>query len=147
MKVVLLKDVKGSGKAGQIVEVSDGYARNYLFKNNLAQLADKIATQQAQQQKAADVYHTEQERLMAVELGKQISSKTISLAVKCGENGKVFGSITAKEIAEELGKQGIQIDKRKIELPNPIKNTGEYELVVKLHPKVQAKLNLHVDSI
>ena len=147
MKVVLQKDVKGSGKAGQIVEVSDGYARNYLFPNRLATIADKGATQNATQQKEATAFHKEQERLAAVELGKAINGQVLSLAVKCGENGKVFGSITSKEIAEELGKKGFVLDKRKIELESPIKNTGTYKVAVKLHPQVTATFVVNVQSM
>lgn len=147
MKVVLQKDVKGSGKAGQIVEVSDGYARNYLFPNHLATIADKGATQNATQQKESTAYHKEQERLAAVELGKAINGQVLSLAVKCGENGKVFGSITSKELAEELGKKGFVLDKRKIELENPIKNTGTYKVSVKLHPQVTATFVVNVQSM
>ena len=147
MKVVLQKDVKGSGKAGQIVEVSDGYARNYLFPNRLATIADKGATQNATQQKEATAFHKEQERLAAVELGKAINGQVLSLAVKCGENGKVFGSITSKELAEELGKKGFVLDKRKIELESPIKNTGTYKVAVKLHPQVTATFVVNVQSM
>jgi len=144
MKVVLLRDVKGSGKVGQIVEVSDGYARNYLFKNNLAMLADKSATQVANQQKQADEYHKEQERLKAVEQAKLIDGKTITIALKTGESGKVFGSVTTKEIAEELIKLSKEIDKRKIELKSPIKTIGNYTISIKLHPFVSAEFNLNV---
>lgn len=144
MKVVLLKDVKGSGKVGQIVEVSDGYARNYLFKNNLAMLADKSAKQVANQQKQADEYHKEQERLKAVEQAKLIEGKTITITLKTGESGKVFGSVTAKEIADELVKFSNDIDKRKIELKNPIKTIGNYTISIKLHPLVSAEFNVNV---
>lgn len=146
MKVVLQKDVKGTGKAGQIVEVSDGYARNYLLPNKLAVIADKVAIQKVEQQNQAAQYHKEQEYLAAVELGKQINGITLNMTVKCGENGKVFGSITSKELAEQLAKQGFAIDKRKIELPNPIKNTGSYKITVKLHPKVTSTFMLQVQS-
>lgn len=144
MKVVLLKDVKGSGKTGQIVEVSDGYARNYLFKNNLAKVADKSSTQIAKQQKDANDYHKEQERLQAVEQAKLIEGKTLTIKIKTGENGKVFGSVTTKEIADELVKLCKEIDKRKIDLKNPIKTVGVYDVQIKLHPLVSAKFNVNV---
>lgn len=144
MKVVLLKDVKGSGKMGQIVEVSDGYARNYLFKNNLAAIADKSAKQIANQQQQANEYHKEQERLKAVQQAKLIEGKTITVSIKTGENGKVFGSVTAKEIADELVKFSGEIDKRKIELKNPIKTIGTYPVSIKLHPLVSAQFNVNV---
>ena len=144
MKVVLLKDVKGSGKQGAIVEVSDGYARNYLFKNNLARVADKEATQIAVSQKQADEYHKEQQRLKAVEQAKLIEGKTITIAIKTGENGKVFGSVTAKEIADELEKFSKEIDRRKIDLKNPIKTIGVYPVSIKLHPLVSATFQVNV---
>ena len=146
MKVVLLKDVKGTGKTGEVKEVSDGYARNYLFKNNLARVADKIAISESIEQKQAHEYHKEQERLAAVNLAKQIESKQLVIKIKTGETGRTFGSITSKEIADELEKQHITIDKRKIEVKNPIKTTGIYTLLVKLHPLVSAKLHLEVIS-
>ena len=144
MKVVLLKDVKGSGKQGAIVEVSDGYARNYLFKNNLARVADKEATQIAVSQKQADEYHKEQQRLKAVDQAKLIEGKTITIAIKTGENGKVFGSVTAKEIADELEKFSKEIDRRKIDLKNPIKTIGVYPVSIKLHPLVSATFQVNV---
>lgn len=144
MKVVLQKDVKGTGRAGEIVEVSDGYARNYLFKNNLAKSADKGATQIAVQQKQSNEYHKEQERLRAVEQAKLIEGKTITITIKTGESGKVFGSVTAKEIAEELVKFLGDVDKRKIELKNPIKLIGLYPVTIKLHPLVIAQFNVNV---
>lgn len=146
MKVVLLKDVKGTGKAGEIKEVADGYARNYLFKNGLAKIADKTAIQITEQKKMAENYHKEQERLQAVEDKNKIEKIKLVLKVKCGANGKVFGSITSKEISAELEKQGIFVDKRKIELDAPIKNTGIYTIPAKLHPTVLAKINLEVVS-
>ena len=95
-------------------------------------------------QKDATAYHKEQERLAAVAKAKNIEGKTITLAVKCGDNGKVFGSITSKEIAEGFKQIGIEVDKRKIELANPIKTAGNYSLVIKLYQGVSAKFNLQV---
>lgn len=146
MKVILQKDVKGSGKKGDIVNVSDGYARNYLLKNNLAVVADSHGVLINKSQKDADAYHKEQERLKAVELGKQIQNKTITLKAKCGDNGKLFGAITSKEIAEAFKtNMNIVIDKHNIVLDGPIKTVGEKTLTVKLHPTVAVKFNLKVE--
>lgn len=146
MKVILQKDVKGTGKKGDICNVADGYAKNFLLKNGLAVVADNHASQINASQKQADAYHKEQERLRAVELGKEISGKTIYLKVKCGENGKLFGAITAKEIAEAFKtNMNIEIDKRKILLDGTIKTVGEQTLAVKLHPTVTVKFNLKID--
>ena len=145
MKVILQKDVKGSGKKGDIVNVADGYG-TYLLKNNLEKKADSVGCQINASQKAADAYHKEQERLRAVELGKQIENKTIVVKVKCGENGKLFGAITAKEIAEAFKtNMNIDMDKRKIVMDGAIKTVGEQTLTVKLHPTVAVKFNVRVE--
>ena len=145
MKVILQKDVKGSGKKGDIVNVADGYG-TYLLKNNLAKKADSVGCQINASQKEADAYHKEQERLRAVELGKQIENKTIVVKVECGENGKLFGAITAKEIAEAFKtNMNIDMDKRKIVMDGAIKTVGEQTLTVKLHPTVAVKFNVRVE--
>ena len=146
MKVILQKDVKGTGKKGDIVNVADGYAKNFLIKNGFAVVADSKGCQINASQKEADAYHKEQERLKAVELGKQIENKTVCCKVKCGDNGKLFGAITSKEVAESIKKDlGIDVDKRKIVLDGAIKTVGEQKVVVKLHPTVAVKFNLKVD--
>lgn len=145
MKVILLKDVKGTGKKGDIVNVSDGYAKNFLLKNGSATVADNKGCQINSSQKEADAYHKEQERLKAVELGKQIEGKVITLKVKCGENGKLFGAVTSKEVAEAFKtNMNIDIDKRKIVLDGAIKTVGEQKVTVKLHPTVSVKFTLNV---
>ena len=146
MKVILQKDVKGSGKKGDIVNVADGYAKNFLLKNGLAIVANNSASLNNASQKQADAYHKEQERLRCVELGKQIENKTIVVKAKCGDNGKLFGAITAKEIAEAFKtNMNIEIDKHKIVLDGAIKTVGEQKVLVKLHPTVAVKFNLKVE--
>ena len=145
MKVILQKDVKGSGKKGDIVNVADGYG-SYLLKNGMARKADNTGCQINASQKEADAYHKEQERLKAVELGKKIENNTIIVKVNCGDNGKLFGAITSKEIAEALNKSlGIDVDKRKIVLDGTIKAVGEQTLAVKLHPTVMVKFNVRIE--
>lgn len=144
MKVILNKDVKGTGKKGDVVEVSDGFAKNFLLKTGAAKIANASNLNVNSLQKDANAYHKEQERLAAVKKAETISGKVIYLAVKCGDNGKVFGSITSKEIADGFSKIGIEIDKRKIVLPNPIKVAGNYTLEAKLYPGVSAKFTLEV---
>jgi len=146
MKVILLKDVKGTGKKGDIAIVADGYGSNFLIKNNLAKLATNNAVNENFEQKNADAFHKEQERLQAVELAKKIEKINLSLEVKCGENGKIFGAITTKEIAECFEKQSIVVDKRKIMLKEPIKSLGNYKLEIKLHPLVSAKFNIEIKA-
>ena len=145
MKVILIQDVKGKGKKGDIVNVADGYAKNFLLKNNLAKLATAEALNENKGQKDALNFKKEQELLSAKELANKISKTSIKMFVKCGENGKIFGSITSKEIADTFAKQNIEVDKRKIILKEPIKNTGTYKLEIKLHPEVTVQFILEVD--
>lgn len=139
-----MQDVKGTGKKGDIVEVADGYGRNYLLKNKLARLADKGTVASAQQKKEADTYHEEQIRLKAVSDAKLIENKTFQIQVKMGEHGKIFGSVTTKEIENVLKEVVPSADRRKIEILNPIKVVGVYPVTIKLHPTVTAKFKVEV---
>lgn len=143
MKVVLLKDIKGKGKKGDIVNISDGYALNYLIPQGLAKAGTSSNLNEANQAKEAKAYHDEQNRLQAIELKKVIEEITLKLSVKCGANGKVFGSVTNKEIADALIKQKINVDKKKIEIET-IKTVGNFEGKVKLYPSVTAKLKVEI---
>ncbi len=144
MKVVLLKDVKGTGKKGDIKNVADGYANNYLLKNGLAKIADNSALAENATQKSAMAFHKQEEIKAAKELASKIEGKTILLTIKCGENGKMFGSVTSKEIAEELAKIGITLDKKKIDLKEPIKLVGVYKVTAKVYPEISAIFNVQV---
>jgi len=144
MKVVLLKDVKGTGKKGEIKEVSDGFAKNFLLKNGSAKLADTSALNENKFQKDAEKYHKHQEFLAAEALAKRIEGKSVTLKIKCGANGKTFGSITNKEISDELQKIGISLDKKKIDLKEPIKMSGSYTLVARVYPEITAKFVVNV---
>lgn len=144
MQVILQSDVKGTGKKGQIVNVSDGYARNFLLKRNLAKICNNESLSANTQQKEAQAYHKAVELAEAKELASKIKDVKITLTTKCGENGKIFGSITSKEIADKLNSEGINIDKKKIVLPSPIKNTGEYIITVKIYPEVSTTFKLEV---
>ena len=146
MKVILLADVKGSGNKGQVLEVNDGYARNFLIKRGLAQEADSTNLNSLKLKQEAEAFHREQERLAAVELKDRLANETVSVPVKCGENGKVFGSVTSKEISEKLSAQGIELDKKKIVLKEPIKQAGIYTLDVKLYPEITGKLTVRVEA-
>ena len=144
MKVIFLKDVKGSGKKGEIKEVSDGYANNFLIKQGLAKKVDATALSEHRIQKEATDYHKEQERLAAMEVKNQIDGKNIVLKIKCGDNGKTFGAITSKEIADALSGYGIKLDKKKIELSESIKLIGSYKITVKVYPGISASFTLEV---
>ncbi|MFP3324668.1 50S ribosomal protein L9 [Planococcus sp. SIMBA_160] len=145
MKVIFLKDVKNVGKKGDIKNVADGYANNFLLKNNLAVEADqaamsKLAGQQKKQEKEA-----EQELDEAKELKAKLEALTVELTAKSGEGGRLFGSITSKQIAKELEKtHGYKLDKRKMELDDAIRALGYTNVPVKLHYDVTATLRVHV---
>ena len=144
MKVVLIKDVKGKGKAGDIVNVNDGYAANYLIPNGLAVVGNAGNVNQAQSKKQADNYKQEQIKLQARENAKLINGKEVTIYVKIGDNGKLFGSVTSKEVADEISKLGVEVEKKKVELNENIKNVGKYNVKVKLHPEVSAKCVVNV---
>ena len=143
MKVVLLKDLKGKGKKGDVINISDGYALNFLIPQGIAKAGTSSNLNEAHQAKEAKVYHDEQNRLKAVDQKKIIEETNLTIQVKCGANGKVFGSVTNKEIAEELEKLNIILDKKKIET-EPIKSTGTYTIKVRLHPTVVANLVVNI---
>lgn len=144
MKVILLKDVVSQGKAGELLDVSDGYARNYLIKNKLAIEATQAKINEINQKKEAEERKRAKERAEWLEKAKIIDQTKITLKVKCGAGGKVFGSIQSANIADELKKQGIEVDRKKIVLPNPIKTAGEYEIEIRPYPEITAKLKLSV---
>ena len=145
MKVILLADVKALGKKGDVVDVSDGYARNMLFPKKLgveanAKTRNDLKLQNAHAEKVA------QEQLEAAKaLAAEIGEKTVHVSIKVGEGGKTFGSVSSKEIAEAAKAQlSLELDKKKIQLSNPIRNLGVTIVPVKLHPKVTAELKVHV---
>lgn len=145
MKVVLLKDLKGKGKKGDIIEASDGYALNFLIPQGIAKLGTTSNLNEANQAKVAKEYHNEQARQQAVLQKGKIEAISIEIKVKCGANGKVFGSVTNKEVADELNKLGIEVDRKKIEL-DTIKTIGMFESKIKLFPGITAKLKINVTN-
>ena len=147
MKVILKKDIKGVGKKDQIINANDGYARNFLFPKNLAVPADKGNMTNLQSKKSSEEHRKSLEKEAAIETKKKIEGILLKLPVKSGENGKVFGSITSKEIGENLEKQyEIKVDKKKIDLKEPIKNLGMFNIEIKLYDGVIAKLKVNVIS-
>ena len=146
MKVILLQDVKGLGKAGQVAKVSDGYARNLLIPKGLVKEATDGNLREMERQAAINEAKQETELREAKEKGEAINRLQIKIRTKGGEGGRLFGSITAKDIADELTKQhGIEIDKRKFSITSPIKHTGEHIVDIKLHAEVTAKLRVIVE--
>ncbi len=144
MKVVLLKDVKGSGKAGDIVEVSAGYAQNFLIKKGLAKVADAQAMTENKQQKDAQAFHRQEQLKANKELREKVDGIEVTLQVKGGANGKFFGSVTNKEIADKLSDLGFNIDKKKIVLASGIKTPGVYPVTIKISPEETAKIKVNI---
>ena len=147
MKVILLEDVRGSGKKGQVINASDGHARNFLLPRKLAIEATKenLAALEAQQKKSEHKLKQETEAAQAV--ATRLEESVLSLKAKVGENGKMFGSIGSKEIAEAIQKHyGMSMDRKKIVLADPVKALGTYTVQVKLHPAVSAKVRFEVVS-
>ncbi len=145
MKVVLLQDVKSQGKKDQIIEVSDGYARNFLFPKKLAAPADAKAVNDIKNRQSSENFRRETERAEAKVLADKISSLTVKLTADAGADGRFYGAVTSKDIAEGLKSQhGIEVDKRKILLASPIKSFGVYKTDIKLLSDVTAKLTVSV---
>lgn len=147
MKVILLQDVKSLGKKGEIVDVSDGYAKNFIFPKKLGIEANSKNMNDLKLQKANEEKLAAKLLEEAKEYAKLIESKQVVVKLKTGEGGKTFGSISSKEIAEAAGEQhGLEIDKKKIQLSEQIKNIGTYDVSIKLHPKVSANLKVKVEE-
>lgn len=145
MKVILLADVKGKGRKDQIIDVSDGYARNFLFPKKLAAEADAKAMADAKNKEEARLRKIELEKAAAREIADKLQGVIVKLVSKAGADGKIYGSITSSDIAQALKEQsGIELDRRKIELDRPIKAFGKYEIDVKLYSEITGKINVIV---
>lgn len=146
MKVLLLQDVKGQGKKGEIIDVNDGFARNFLIKKKLAVEATASVINETKQKAAAEAKRKQEEYDNAVELSKKLKGLAVNVSVRCGENGKLFGAVTAKEISEQLAATGYDIDKKKIALKDPIKAVGVYPVEIRLLAGVSTQINVHVKT-
>ncbi|MCR4786071.1 MAG: 50S ribosomal protein L9 [Lachnospiraceae bacterium] len=145
MKVILLEDVRSLGKKDDIVEVKEGYARNFLFTKNLGVPADSKNLNDVKLRKAHEAKVAAEKLAEAKELAAKVEAAKLTCKVKSGKDGKVFGSVSSKEIAAEMKKQnGIELDKKKLVLPDALKNLGTYKVNVKLHPDVTAVLTVDV---
>lgn len=141
MQVILKVDLKGTGKSGQLVSVADGYAKNYLLPRGLAVLADKKALGELQSKVDAAKHREELEKLNAEETAKRLEGRTVKVTARAGASGKLFGSVTSKEIASAIKEQfDVEIDKRKIHTAEDIKSFGGSEIEIKLYPGVAVKL-------
>lgn len=145
MKVILKADIKGVGKKDEVINASDGYARNYLFPRGLADEANNENMSKLKSRNESVAYKKETDRKNAQDLANKIEKITLKMVVKAGENGKIFGGVTSKEIAEALkSEHKIEIDKKKIILNETIKNIGNFTVEIKLYEGVIAKLKLNV---
>lgn len=147
MKVILTQDVKAQGKKGDVVNVSDGYARNFLFKNGLAIEANAANMNSLNNQKAAEKHRKDEEKAAATELAKQLNSTTVTISIKTGENGKLYGALSSQNIADALKGMGIELDKRKIVLASPIKTLGVHKVTVKPYAEITATLTVKVEGV
>ena len=144
MKVILKQDIKGIGKKDEIHEVSDGYARNYLFPRKLAVEASASNLNAIENAKSAQSHRKEVERQEAQELAKKMGDMVVEIAVRAGENGRLYGKVTNQEVADALkAKYGMDIDKRKITV-DAVKNVGETTALIKLYPEISAKIKLNI---
>ncbi len=145
MKVILLEDVKKLGKAGDVVEVSDGYARNYLIPRGLAEQADKGKIRALQEKARVEERRQEKEREEAMAIAESLKERAITVKVKTGEQGRLYGSITSMDIADAIEKEfGVSVDKKKVEISEPIKALGSYSVSVRLFPGIISNVKVNV---
>lgn len=146
MKIILLQDVKGQGKKGEVVEVNEGYARNFLIKKGLAEVATASKLNDITQKKASQDFHKAEEVKAMQALAAEVKGKTFTVKIKAGQGGKVFGSVTAQNISDALSAQGYDVDKKKIILTQPIKTVGVYDIDLKLTEGVSSKIKVSVEA-
>ncbi len=147
MKVILKADVKGQGKKGEIINVSDGYARNFLFKNGLAAEANAAAVNSARISAEAAEHRKAVEKAAAQELKAKLDKESIAVKIKVGENDKLFGALNTQNISDALAKKGYEVDKKKIVIAEPIKSLGRYTVTVKCYAEISAKLTVVVEGL
>jgi len=143
MQIYLLKDLPGKGKAGEIINVNDGYGKNFLIKNGIGRAVDNSIRAQVQAKQDSQAFHKSEEIAATRELCKKLENANIKLAVKAGENGKLFGSVTGQEIANELNKQGYKVDKKNLVF-EPIKGLGAYRIKVKFAHSLETQISVEV---
>lgn len=147
MKVILLADVKGLGKVNEVVEVSDGYAQNFLFKKKLARESSVSNLNDVKMKEGAKLEHERRELEAAREMGKKLDGKKFICKVKTGEGGKLYGAVTSIDVAQVMKKEGFDVDKRNISISNAIKNVGTFGVKVKLHNKVKVDIVVEVEAL
>lgn len=146
MKIILLQDVKGQGKKGDVVDVNEGYARNFLIKKGFAEIATATKLNDINQKKSAAEYHKAEEIKAMQALAADIRGKNFTVKIKAGKSGKVFGSVTGANIADSLVAAGYNVDKKKVVLPSPIKTLGVYDIDLKLMEGISTKIKVTVEG-
>ncbi len=147
MKVILLQDVKGVGKEGQVVEVSDGYGRNFLLKKKLAKESSAANLNEVKLKQGARAEHEKRAYEAALDLKNDLGGKSFTLKMKSGEGGKLYGAVTTADVSDELKKNGYDIDKKQVVINNAIKMVGTFGVRIKLHPKVSCEININVEAL
>lgn len=147
MKVILKADVKGSGKKGDILEVSDGYAKNFLIKRGLADIATSQGINEVNQKRTADAFHKAESIKAMKEVAAKLNGTEVSISIRAGENGKVFGSVTTAQIAAALSEAGYEVDKKKINVKEPMKTVGVFDAEVRFMEGVTAKIKVNVSAL
>ena len=147
MKLILLQDVKNVGKANDVVDVSDGYGRNFLLKNKLAKETSAANMNEVKLKKGAEAEHARRALEEAKATKEKLDDKKFTLKMKCGECGKLYGAVTDKDIADELKKNGFDISKKQVVIKDPIKNVGTFGVRIKLHPKVSSEIAIEVEAL
>lgn len=147
MKVILLQDIKGSGKRDDIISVSDGYARNFLFPKKLAVEATPGAAKEIERKRAAEAAREAERRAAAEEKARSLKGKTVTIQAKSNDNGRLFGSITSADVAVQLAAQhGVEVDKKKLEVPD-IRSVGNYDMTVRLYTGIATEMVVHVEPL
>ncbi|HYS09748.1 MAG TPA: 50S ribosomal protein L9 [Myxococcales bacterium] len=146
MKVILTKDLDNLGRAGALVDVKPGYGRNYLLPRNLAVLATAKNIRQLEHQKSGILARASKEKQNMTAMAQRLSTIEVKFSRKVGEQNKLFGSVTSKDVHEQLAAQGYQIERRQVHLPDPLKELGTHEVEVKLHAEVTAKVKVTVEA-
>lgn len=147
MKVILLQDVKGVGKEGQVVDVSDGYGRNFLLKKKLAKESTVANLNEVKLKQGAQAEHEKRALQAAEDLKKDLGGKTFTLKMKSGEGGKLYGAVTSADVSDVLKKNGYDIEKKQVVIDNAIKMVGTFGVRIKLHPKVSCQVNINVEAL
>jgi len=147
MKVILLQDVKGLGKSGEVVEVSDGYGRNFLLKKKLAKESSAANMNEVKLKQGAKAEHEKRALEAAKKLSEDLGGKSFTLKMKSGEGGKLYGAVTSQDVSDELKKNGYDIAKKQVVIESPIKNVGTFGVRIKLHPKVSCEINVNVEAL